>query len=194
MSSTPRSANPRVSDQVKVNGVGPSPAPRLGLIETTAVVKICKIDVVTGLHIAEELAWKDKAEEDVDRQHEDKVGIAFAKRRPPPPDPVLQSPILRLRDAKKIDAEAKKPFRIHMVDADVGHSPCVFQRFRLAQMRTDLAHDGFDPRVKIDGCKGATPPFGDLSFGFQKLARGPPAHRLLFLALLEDYRSEEHTS
>ena len=37
--------------------------------------------MVTCLHVAQELRWQNEAEEDVDREHEDEVWKALAKRR-----------------------------------------------------------------------------------------------------------------
>ncbi len=105
------------------------------------------------LDVPQQLRRQDEAKENIDRQHEDEVGHVIAQRRPAPVRPVLDYPIRDLGHAEQVEAEAKQPFRVHVVDDGVRDLLRIRERLRCSPV-AQLAHHSLHHGVKIHAIQG----------------------------------------
>ena len=109
----------------------------------------------------------------------------LAQWRPAPVRPVLDYPIGDLGHAEQMEAEAKQPFRVHVVDDGVRDLLRVSERLRCSPV-AQLAHHSLHHGVKIHAIQGSSPFLGDIALDLKKLPLRPAFEGFRLRALPED--------
>lgn len=95
--------------------------------------------------------------------------------------PVGAHELCCLWQIKQFEAEADKPFRVHVVDDVVGHLLRVFQRLRLPPV-ADAGHDGFHEVIMVDAHECFAPLLRKSALDLKKFVMRPSLERFFFRA------------
>src|SRR5664280_3369125 len=150
------------------------------------VIEICQVDLMTGLHLAQQLGLEDQTEEDVDGQHMNEIRETGAKWLPAVGPPVIDHMLRFLRYPKQFEPKSQQPFRFQIVDDCIGHRSRVLERDWRTPGSDGSTHANRHG-LQINLLDHLAPSFCDLPFEPEKVVTRPTLHRFFFLGRLNQH-------